>query len=107
MNNIEQTEIKLLESLNVSESTRKNYIVALHSRYLKEMVREISKTDSLYKITDLDELWKLYSAINLHPVNVKAHRVYSAMVMKYIRFLNGGQKYGKRIDHQKSKGKSK
>jgi hypothetical protein len=107
MCNIEQTEVKLLESLHLSESTRRNYVVALHSRYLKEMVTNICKTDSLYKITDLDELWKLYSAINIHPVNVKAHRVYSAMVMKYIRFLNGGQKYGKRIDHKKTKRKTK
>lgn len=61
----------------------------------------------LYQITDLETLWKLYSKINLHPINISSHRAYSAAIMKYIRFLNNGEKYGRRIDYNKSKRQKK
>jgi hypothetical protein len=93
--------------LNLSESVARNYRNALNSTFLKVTLAEKSNKESLFEITDLEELWNLYSFINLHPRNVANHRVYSAAVMKYIRFLNDGKKYGRRIDYNKTKPKKK
>ena len=59
--------------------------------------------DSIFEMTDLQDLWDFYSLINIHPKNVSRHRAYSAPIMKYIRFLNNGNKYGKRIDFNRKK----
>ena len=40
---------------------------------------------------------------NLHPKNISNHRIYSCVIMKYIRFLNNGKKIGKRIDYGKTR----
>jgi hypothetical protein len=96
-----------LAQLNLSETTLRNYKVALNSALLKEMLFKVCDGKQLFEITDLDLLWELYSKINLHPRNISNHRTYSAVVMKYIRFLNHGEKYGRRIDYNKPKGKRK
>ena len=72
---------------------------------MKNFLIEECNKESLFDIYDLEELWNIYSEINLHPQNISKHRMYSAAIMKYIRFLNGGKKYGKRIDYQKPKPK--
>jgi hypothetical protein len=89
--------------LNLSEATTRNYRLALNSSFLKEMLLKECGGKQLFEITDLEELWKLYSKINLHPKNISNHRSCSAAVMKYIKFLNGGKKYGRRIDYNKSR----
>lgn len=94
-----------IAQLNLSEATTRNYIVALNSSLLKEMLSKECGGKQLFEITDLDELWKLYSKLNIHPRNISTHRVCSAAVMKYIKFLNGGKKYGKRIDYNRSRPK--
>ena len=91
--------------LNVSERTLSNYKNALKSRFIKEILLKDYKAESLFEIDDLELLWKIYSKINLHPNNVNKHRLYSAPIMKYIRFLNKGEKYGRRIDYRKPKPK--
>lgn len=91
--------------LDLSEKTRLNYKNALNSIFLKNFLIEECNKESLFDIYDLEELWNIYSEINLHPQNISKHRMYSAAIMKYIRFLNGGKKYGKRIDYQKPRPK--
>lgn len=89
--------------LNLSDTTLRNYKVAFNSTFLKEMLLKECDGKQLFQITDLDVLWKLYSKVNLHPVNINNHRLYSAAIMKYIRFLNNGERYGRRIDYKKSR----
>lgn len=89
--------------LNLSETTTRNYKVALNSVFLKEMLLKECDGKQLFEITDLEELWKLYSKVNIHPKNISTHRLCSAAIMKYIRFLNGGKKYGRRIDFNRPK----
>ena len=96
---------QFFSQLNLSESVARNYKNALNSTFVQVVLAERSNKESLFEITDLEELWNLYSFINLHPRNVANHRVYSAAIMRYIRFLNNGKKYGRRIDYNCSKKK--
>ena len=89
--------------LNLSEKTLCNYKNALNSTFLKEIIHNECNYNSLFEIIDLEVLWKIYSTINLHPDNINKHRMYSAAIMKYIKFLNGGKKYGRRIDYKRPK----
>lgn len=91
------------KSLNLSVTTTNNYRSALQSSFLTGVLKEEFNTLDLFEIVDLEELWELYSKINLHPKNIKNHRAYSAAIMKYIRYLNNGQKLGRRIDFGKSR----
>lgn len=91
------------KSLNLSVTTKNNYRSALQSSFLTGVLKEEFNTLDLFEIVDLEELWELYSKINLHPKNIKNHRAYSAAIMKYIRYLNNGQKLGRRIDFGKSR----
>lgn len=102
---IEERKEQFFEQLNLSENAKRNYRNALNSKYLKEMLKTEYGVDSLFSITDIKMLWSLYSVINLHPKNISCHRAYSAAIMKYIRFLNNGEKYGKRIDYMRKKNK--
>ena len=43
--------------------------------------------------------------MNLHPKNVEQHRIYSSAIMKYIRYLNNGERYGRRIDYKVKRSK--
>lgn len=104
---VKERRERFFSQLNLSESVTRNYKVALNSTFVKVTLSEKSNKDSIFEITDLEELWNLYSFINLHPRNVANHRLYSAAVMKYIRFLNDGKKYGRRIDYNKKKPKKK
>lgn len=92
---------KFLKQLNLSPSASTHYKNAYKSIFLKEKLLEHCNCENIFEITDLQVLWNLYKNINLHPTNVKNHRLYSAAVNKYIRFLNNGQKYGRRIDYMK------
>jgi len=104
---MEDRAILFFEQLNVSPRTKLNYKTAINSSFVKRILKGFGDTDNLFDITDLEKLWVVYSHINLHPVNLANHRTYSAAIMKYIKFLNGGKKYGKRIDYKKPKGKRK
>ena len=98
---------QFLSQLNLSETTLRNYKVAFNSTFLKEMLLKECDGKQLFQITELDVLWNLYSKVNLHPRNISNHRIYSAAIMKYIRFLNNGEKYGRRIDYNKPRAKRK
>lgn len=98
-NVINQRETDFYAQLNLSSTTIHNYRSALNSNFLKDLLKKYG-LKQLFSITDLELLWKIYSEVNLHPKNIRDHRAYSAAIMKYIRFLNNGQKYGKRIDYQ-------
>lgn len=99
---IVERETSFYNSLNaLSARTIKNYQTSIRSSFLKQLLMEELKTDSLFDIDNLDKLWAFYSIVNVHPINVANHRSYSAAIMKYIRFLNKGEKYGKRIDYGK------
>lgn len=93
--------------LNLSVASARNYKNALNSSFFKDILYKECGVRIVFEITDLEVLWNLYSKINLHPKNIENHRAYSAALMKYIRYLNNGKKYGRRIDYQKKKGKSK
>lgn len=96
-------KLDFYESLNLSDTTTNNYRSALQSSFLLEFLKQEFNTFDLFEIVDLDELWQIYSKVNLHPKNINNHRAYSAAIMKYIRYLNKGCKYGKRIDFGKSR----
>ena len=100
---IDNRENQFYKGVNVSERTRQNYQRAVRSSFLREILYEQCGTYNLFDIADIIKLWDVYSLVNLHPKNVNNHRNYSAAMMKYIRFLNNGQKYGKRKDYGKEK----
>ena len=100
---IEKRANSFFNQLNLSETTTRNYRSALNSIFLKDMLYKEWGLTTVFAITDLESLWQIYSKINLHPQNVSKHRIYSAAIMKYIRFLNQGLRYGKRIDFGKSR----
>lgn len=89
--------------LNLSEASMRNYKTALNSTLIKEILLKKYGETNIFNIVELDKLWTVYCKINLHPQNIQKHRIYSAALMKYIRFLNDGKKYGRRIDYQKKK----
>lgn len=90
---------QFFDQLNLSQVTINNYRAALNGSFLNGLVKEIdNKYNCIFDISDLAILWDLYCKINLHPTNIANHRGYSCAVMRYIRFLNGGKKIGKRID---------
>lgn len=94
-------ELDFYNQLDVSERTLKNYTRALNSTFLKDVLKEHFGIDNIFEISDIKKLWDIYSIINIHPKNVKNHRSYSAAIMKYIKFINNGEKYGRRIDYRK------
>lgn len=95
------------QQINVSERTLHNYKVSLKSKFLREQLKKAYNVSSIFEITSLDELWDFYCKINRHPINIANHRGYSCAIMQYIRFLNDGKKYGKRIDYKKTKSRRK
>lgn len=103
----EQRKIDFYKQLNVSPRTQYNYRSAITSTFVKGVLNDYCGTNDLFEINDLDKLWIIYTHINLHPTNIATHRAYSAALMKYIKFLNNGKKYGKRIDWGKKKGHRK
>lgn len=88
-------------SLKVSEVTKKNYLSALHGKFLCSVLQAETDTNDVFAIVNLEVLWKIYSYINLHPRNIATHRNISCALMRYMKFLNGGKRYGKRIDFEK------
>lgn len=103
-----QREQDFYNSLNgLSARTIRNYQGSIRSSFIKQLLLKDFDTDNLFDLDNLDLLWNLYTKVNLHPINIANHRGYSAAIMKYIKFLNGGKKYGKRIDYKKPKGKRK
>lgn len=106
MNTVEKRKKDFYNKLDLSPVTLSNYRSALNGRLLQEVLAEIDNSiTSIFEITDLELLWKIYTMINVHPTNIKNHRGISCAVMKYIRFLNNGKKYGKRIDYKKHRKK--
>lgn len=100
-------EFQFYRELGVSERTRQNYQRAIRSSFMKDFLNEHLGTRNLFEVENIKELWEVYSLINLHPKNVSNHRNYSAAIMKYIRFLNNGERYGRRKDYGKEKPKRK
>ena len=96
---------KFFDQLNLSPSATAHYKQAYNSSFLKEMLLQHCNCTDLFDITNLKVLWNLYTIINLHPINVKNHRLFSAAINKYIIFLNNGNKYGRRIDYMQPRKK--
>lgn len=99
----DKIETAFFLQLDLSEKTIKNYRGALNSSFFSYYLKVNYGCTSLFELTDLKVLWKLYSKLNVHPKNISNHRCYSSVVNRYIRFLNGGEKYGKRVDYGKRK----
>lgn len=91
-------------NLGLAFSTKRKYRDALKSEFLVNLIQIELKAKSIFEVTDLESLWKFYCMINIHPVNVRMHRYYSTPLRKYISYLNGGKKYGRRIDFAKKRG---
>ena len=91
------------KSLNLSLRTTQNYRTAIQSTFIQGVLKEECNTVDLFDLVDIKVLGDLYGKLNHHPKNIKNHRGYSAAIMKYIRYLNQGVKYGKRIDFGKSR----
>ena len=99
-----ERKIAYRSSLQISEVTKNNYFSAIWGSLLRDALNKECGTNDLFSIVDLEKLWKVYSYINLHPKNIATHRNISCALMSYIKFLNGGKKYGKRIDFAKPRG---
>ncbi len=95
------------ESFTGSEIVKRNYGCALRSTYLSKILEQKCRVKNLFELTDLEVLWDIYSYVNIDDYNIHAHRAYSAAIMKYIKLLNNGQKYGKRIDYNIKRGPKK
>lgn len=100
-NNASLRKAAFYSQLNLSASTMVNYRAAINSKFLRDALLENCGVLDLFEVTDLDLLWELYSKVNLAPRNISNHRAYSAAIMKYVRFLNNGQKYVKKISANK------
>ena len=92
---------KFFSQLPVSERTKVNYKYALNGSFIRSVLREKCETEDIFSITSLTKLWEVYSYINIQDANIMNHRIYSAAIMRYIRFLNNGKKIGRRIDANK------
>lgn len=99
-------EVAFYAQLDLSKATIQNYKAAFNSKFLKSVIQEQCNVSNIFEVTDLDVLWKIYTIINQHPINIANHRGHSAAINRYIRFLNNGQKYGKRVDFNKPRKKS-
>lgn len=104
---VNERKNSFFSQLKLSESASRNYRHALTSSFLKEILTANYNINTIFEVTDIKELWDIYTQVNIHPKNIAQHRAYSAAIMKYIRFLNNGNKYGKRIDYLKRKGPRK
>ena len=102
---IEKRKDRFLSQINLSNSAKRRYRNALSSTFVNDILHQEWHFNSIYEITDVEILWKFYSLINLHPENVRLHRYYSAPIMQYIKYLNGGKKYGRRIDYMRKRKK--
>ena len=87
-------------SLSIAEATKRNYKTGLNSSFFKDFLLTRFECKNLFDITDLEKLFEIYSAVNIHPKNEEMHRVCSAAVMKYIRFLNNGPKYPQKTQQE-------
>lgn len=97
---------EFFSQLTLAESTIRNYRLALNAKFLLELLREDWGVNDIFEMTNLKDLWDLYSKVNIHPSNVRCHRLSSAIIMKYIIYLNGGEKYRKRKE-RRNKGSKK
>ena len=97
----EQRKEEFYSSLKLSESTIRHYKAVLKSKFLCDVLRSRFNIQDIFDVTDLEVLWSVYSTINVHPKNVEMHRICSSGIIKYIRFLNNGQRVGKRVDYKK------
>lgn len=95
---VKKKENAFLDSLDVSEKTRRVYKQSLRSSFMKNFLKDEYGYESIYEIDDITILTAIYCSLNVHPKNILNHRGYSASVMKYIRFLNKGVKPVKRAD---------
>ena len=98
---IENRETGFYSQLNLSRTTINHYKVALDSKFIRTLLSERYGYNTVFAVSDLDLLWEFYTVLNLHPHNIANHRVYSAAVNRYIKYLNNGNKYGRRIDYRK------
>ena len=87
-------------SLGLADATIRNYKTALNCNFIKEYLSVKFNCISIFEIIDLEVLYDIYVNIRVHPKNIETHRVCSAAIMKYIRFLNDGKKIGRRIDYK-------
>lgn len=87
-------------SLTIAEATKRNYKTGLNSTFFKDFLLTRFECKNLFDITDLEKLFEIYKVVNIHPKNEEMHRVCSAAVMKYIRFLNNGKKYSRHKEQE-------
>ena len=100
-NKSERRKEDFFSSLKLAEATIQNYKAVLRSKFLREVLEVKFGLQDIFEVTDLEVLWEIYSTVNVHPKNVEMHRICSAGIMKYIRFLNDGRRIGRRIDYKK------
>ena len=100
----QERKIAYRSSLNIYEVTKNNYFSSIRGSLLCNALEAECGTKDLFAVMDLEKLWKVYSYINLHPKNIATHRNISCALMSYMKFLNGGKRYGKRIDFAKPRG---
>lgn len=100
-------EICFYKSLNVTQGTVSSYKNSLRDSILLELLKKDYNISNIFEIVELETLWSIYCKIKDHPKNLSQHRRYTAAIMKYIRYLNDGKKYGRRIDFGKPRGSRK
>ena len=66
-------ELMFFKQLDVSERTRNNYLRAIRSTFLKDILYEHCGTNNLFELDDIKKIWDVYSIINLHPKKNSNH----------------------------------
>ena len=80
---------KYLESINLSESTIKQYVqYHLANKEVLDVVKKESGKDNLYEVVDLFQIEKIYKECNQLQANKDRNNVYSASVSNYKNFIN-------------------
>lgn len=90
-----------IASLQTTHKRWNNYVLALNSKLVTQILTESFGINNIYEVTDLNKLWEIYTVVNINPQNLATHRLFSSAVMSYIKFLNNGKRIGKRIDYMK------
>lgn len=80
---------KYLESINLSESTIKQYVqYHLINDAVIGVVKKESGKDNLYEVVDLFQIERIYNGCKQLPENKERNNVYTASVTNYKNFIN-------------------
>ena len=72
---------------NYSEYSIYRTLGYVQSVLVTNIVKEVAGKDCIYDVKDLEQLERIYKRIRNEDQNARLHKVYSAAVHRYIRFV--------------------